>query len=110
MEENFDLLNATPESDPNIKKSIDFGHMDNDSTILINGENLEALLSSWTGWYRHPRGGTYTICKDGDGYLVKKPGGGTDAWGTGYTWREVKKGYGLDGVSWYQERRGTSCR
>ena len=108
MSEN--LENENPENDPSIKLAVDFGHLDNDVAILVDSSDFSAYLASWTGWYRHPRGGTYRICKDGDGYLVRKPGGGTDAWGTGYTWRNVKSGYGLAGVSAYQSRTGTSCR
>jgi len=85
---------------------------DNDVAGII--EDIAALLASksWTGWYKHPRTKkTWAICKDRDGYLVYKPGGGRDAWGTGYTWREVKSGYGLAGVGWFKERRSNSdCR
>ncbi len=101
------ILEATPETDANIV-SIEFRALDDDvSTASPPGLDTNR---AWTGWYRHPRGGVYAICRDPDGYLVYKPGGGIDAWGAGYTWRDVKSGYGLAGVAAYQSRYQQSCR
>lgn len=97
----------TPETDNQITAAQE-SHMDDD--VAVAGFDL-ALTPSWTGYYRHPRGGVYKICKDSDGYLVTKPGGGKDSHGRGFTWREVKSNYGLAGVGWYQERRSQNgCR
>jgi hypothetical protein len=46
-------------------------------------------------YYRDSGGAVYKICRDSDGFSVYKPGGGMDAWGTGYTWAQVKAAYGL---------------
>lgn len=110
MSKFIDYSSETPKTDPNIILSTDTGFMDNDVALVVDKDQLSPTSRSWTGWYRHPRGGTYKICKDSDGYLVFKPGGGIDAWGTGYTWREVKSAYGLAGVSAYQHSWGNGCR
>jgi len=99
-----------PEKDASIKLALDIGEWDDEVAVIVTDKNaLLGCTSAWTGWYKHPRGGVYKICKDRDGYLVHKPGGGTDAWGKGYTWREVKRAYGLQGVRAYQHRCGGSC-
>lgn len=104
-----DFSEETPEKDSSIKATVNIGQWDNDVAIVVEASELAPCYEAWTGWYRHPRGGTYKICKDSDGYLVHKPGGGVDAWGRGYTWRDVKSGYGLAGVNAYQSRCGGSC-
>ena len=97
----------SPKTDPEIVEYIE-DNRDNDVSSTPSTQDLKVKSVSWTGWYRHPRGGVYKICKDSDGYLVTKPRGGQDAWGSSYTWREVKNGYGLGGVGWYQERRSNN--
>ncbi len=78
---------------------------DNDIAGIIEDLELLTTSKSWTGWYVHPKSSeNWIICKDDDGYLVFKPSGGQDAWGNGYTWREVKSNYGLDGVAYYKKR------
>lgn len=70
-------------------------------------EKAEQTCRNHTYWYRHPRSRQeYKICWDGDGYLVTKPSGGTDAWGRGYSWRDVENGYGLGG---YYRKREYHC-
>jgi hypothetical protein len=107
MADNLDFSKESPETDSSIIKSTYNGMWDNEVAF---SEKLAECTTAWTGWYNHPRGGVYKICKDGDGYLVYKPGGGVDAWGTGYTWRDVKSGYGLAGITAYQSRCNASCR
>ncbi len=65
----------------------------------------------YTYWYKHPRTKkVYKICRDNDGYLVTKPGGGKDAWGRGYKWKDVKSGYGIS--KWYRSIKDhcTKCK
>lgn len=104
-----DFSKENPEQDTTIKTTLNIGEWDDDVAIIANQEDFLACTTAWTGWYKHPRGRIYKICKDKDGYLVHKPGGGTDAWGRGYTWREVKEAYGLSGVRAYQSRCGQQC-
>lgn len=85
MSKTEDFANENPTTDKSIVASFDVGLIDNDVAIFIDKNKFMACTTAWTGWYRHPRGGTYKICKDNDGYLVHKPGGGNDAWGNGYT-------------------------
>ena len=41
-------------------------------------------------------GKLYVICRDKDGFRVKKPGGsGVDAHGAGYKWKDIKVQYGI---------------
>ncbi len=103
-----DFEQETPENDPEIIAIPDIGGADDDVALYLDTEVMSAN-KSWTGWYKHPRGRVYKICKDQDGYLVHKPGGGKDAWGRGYTWRDVKSAYGLAGVRPYQSKWGTGC-
>lgn len=110
MSKFIDYSEESPESDSTIILAADIGFMDNEVAVVVKSEELALASKSWTGWYKHPRGGVYKICNDSDGYLVYKPGGGIDAWGKGYSWRDVKSGYGLAGVEKYQERRGNGCR
>ena len=83
----------------------------NENLLKINvTKSLVDECKYRTYTYKHPRSGkTYKICKDRDGYLVTKPDGGTDAWGTGYSWGEVKSGYGLKGVTGSREVHCYSC-
>ena len=101
---NYDIALESPETDNEIK----LAESDNRDNDVSMAEPSVESTTSWTGWYKHPRGGVYKICKDSDGYLVTKPNNSKDAWAAGYTWREVKDGYGLGGVSWYQERRSNA--
>lgn len=60
-------------------------------------------------YYKDSSQNVYRICKDRDGYVVYKPGGGTDAWGNGYSWSDVKKAYGLG--KWFKRpsRNYSNC-
>lgn len=95
--------------------------MEDELNLNKNVENLDTLVSldehsttkaskkcsNHTYWYRHPRSGQeYIICWDRDGYLVTKPDGSQDAWGRGYSWRDVENGYGLNG---YYRKREYHC-
>lgn len=85
-----------------------------DNLVSVDSEQstkeAEKGCSNHTYWYRHPRSRQeYKICADRDGFLVTKPGGGTDAWGTGYTWRDVEQGYGLGGYYKKREYHCDSC-
>ena len=105
----IDFSEETPRNDTSIMSTLEIGFWDDEVAIIVEKIDFRACTTAWTGWYRHPRGRVYKICKDKDGYLVFKPGGGIDAWGRGYTWREVKSAYGLAGVRAYQSRCGQKC-
>lgn len=100
------ILEATPENTEGVEL-LEVSMSDNEVSYP---KSIAVCTAAWTGWYRHPQGDVYAICKDSDGYLVYKPGGGNDAWGTGYTWTQVKAGYGLAGITAYQSRCGGTCR
>ena len=88
--------------------SFDSGNAD-DSPYFVGADGaFLACTKPWTGWYKKG-GSVWRICKDSDGYRVRKPGGGVDSWGTGYTWSEVKSGYGLSGVKAYKSTCGPAC-
>lgn len=86
----------------------DFANSDDETFFITSSGAIEKCTSAWTGWYKK-NGRVWKICKDRDGYLVHKPGGGTDAWGRGYTWNDVKSAYGLSGVRAYRSKCGGSC-
>lgn len=52
-------------------------------------------------YYKDSQNNIYRICKDDDGYIVYKPGGSQDAYGRGYTWKEVKEKYGIN--KWFKQ-------
>ena len=49
-------------------------------------------------WWDYP--GDWQVCRDSDGWVVYKPDGGEDAWGTGYTLTQIEASYGLSGRRW----------
>lgn len=61
-------------------------------------------------WWNYPGG--WQICRDSDGWVVFKPDGGNDAWGTSYNRGQIERsyrlrredayGYGSDNVSCYE--------
>ncbi len=97
---------AAPQA--NEVKAFDAGNADDSPLFVAADGKFLACTQSWTGWYRKS-GSVWKICKNSDGYLVTKPGGGNDAWGTGYTWDDVKSAYGLSGVTAYTSTCGPTC-
>ena len=86
----------------------DTGNADSDAYFVTEIGDILACTKPWTGWYRK-NGSVWKICKDSDGYRVRKPGGGTDSWGRGYSWSDVKGAYGLSGVKAYKSTCGPAC-
>ncbi len=63
--------------------------------IAVGIITMSAVAQAGDMYYYNGSGGEWRICRDSDGYVVYKPNGGTDAWGNGYSWDDVKKAYGL---------------
>lgn len=89
-------------------KAFDSGNADDDKFFVNEKGELLSCTRPWTGWYRK-RGSVWKICKDSDGYRVRKPGGGVDSWGRGYSWNDVKSGYGLSGIRAHRSTCGPAC-
>lgn len=86
----------------------DSGNADSDVFFVDEEGKLLSCYKPWTGWYRKNRA-VWIICKDQDGYRVRKPNGGIDSWGRGYSWAQVKGAYGLSGVRAYRSTCGPAC-
>lgn len=88
--------------------AFDSGNADSSPYFIGEKGQAEACYDPWTGWYKKG-GSVWRICKDRDGYRVRKPGGGVDSWGDGYSWSEVKSAYGLSGIGAYKSTCGPAC-
>ena len=88
--------------------AFDSGNADDNPYFIGEDGKLKGYTKPWTGWYKKGSS-VWKICKDRDGYRVRKPGGGIDSWGTGYSWSEVKSAYGLSGISAYKSTCGPAC-
>ena len=71
--------------------------------LLIVALGIAVSGTSFAGkihYYKDSGGAKYRICKDSDGFIVYKPNGGQDMHGRGYSWKDVKRQYGLG--KWYK--------
>jgi hypothetical protein len=101
-----ELIKLSLEPNSEIKLTPENDISDNE----VNFVSEKCTASSWTGWYKASNGDKYVICKNvNTGYVVWLPGGSTHSWGVGYTWRDVKSAYGIDGVAPYASQCGGIC-
>ncbi|GAB5376911.1 MAG: hypothetical protein AcusKO_33730 [Acuticoccus sp.] len=105
-EDEANIDNGLNESD--IIDAFDAGNADGDRYYFDSEGRPLRCTRPWTGWYRRS-GSVWKICKDQDGYRVRKPNGGIDSWGTGYSWSDVKSSYGLAGIGAYKSTCGPAC-
>lgn len=67
------------------------------------------VIAGYVYYYKDSDGYIYRICRDNDGFIIYKPGGGQDSWGNGYSWRDVKESYGLGNSYKKSSRYYNSC-